>query len=90
MTSEQFAYWLQGYVEIRSSACKDVNCTFVDCVRNRPSKEEWQVIMDHLAEVFNKKTPNRSLMDQIQGAKPVPMPGFPNFQSTPNLGGAIC
>lgn len=45
MTPEQFAYWLQGYVEIRGSA---------------PTSGEWDVIKDHLATVFNKVTPNRS------------------------------
>lgn len=44
MTPEQFAYWLQGYVEIRGSA---------------PTSGEWEVIKDHLATVFKKVTPDR-------------------------------
>lgn len=42
MTPEQFCYWLQGYSEVSG---------------RRPSAEEWQVIRDHLAEVFDKVTP---------------------------------
>jgi hypothetical protein len=45
MTPEQFAYWLQGYSEIAGEA---------------PTKEQWQVIKDHLKTVFHKVTPNRS------------------------------
>lgn len=43
MTPEQFAYWLQGFAEIKGSA---------------PSEKEWLVIKDHLATVFKKITPN--------------------------------
>lgn len=42
MTTEQFAYWLQWFSEINSSA---------------PSNEQWKIIQDHLALVFDKKTP---------------------------------
>ena len=44
MTPEQFAYWLQGFVEIRGST---------------PTHGEWDVIKDHLATVFKKVTPDR-------------------------------
>lgn len=44
MTPEQFAYWLQGYVEISGK---------------QPTESEWQVIKDHLQTVFNKVTPVR-------------------------------
>lgn len=44
MTAEQFTYWLQGFSEINGST---------------PSEAQWQVIQDHLAEVFDKKTPDR-------------------------------
>jgi hypothetical protein len=44
MTPEQFAYWLQGYSEIAGDA---------------PTKEQWQVIQDHLKTVFHKVTPER-------------------------------
>lgn len=43
MTAEQFTYWLQGYAELNEQP---------------PSPEQWQMIRDHLALVFNKVTPN--------------------------------
>lgn len=45
MSPEQFVYWLQGFAEVHGSA---------------PTTQEWTVIKDHLATVFNKVTPNRS------------------------------
>lgn len=44
MTTEQFAYWLQGFFEIQGA--KEVTPTQV------------QIIKDHLALVFNKVTPH--------------------------------
>ncbi len=44
MTPENFAYWLQGFSEICGQT---------------PSKEQWEIIKDHLNLVFNKVTPNR-------------------------------
>ena len=44
MTPEQFAYWLQGFVEISDMSLP-------------PNSKEWQVIKDHLATVFKKVTP---------------------------------
>lgn len=43
MTPEQFAYWLQGFKEVGGE---------------RPLVEQWRIIKDHLATVFNKVTPN--------------------------------
>ncbi|WP_370601179.1 hypothetical protein [Pseudomonas nitroreducens] len=43
MNSEQFAYWLQGFVELNGS---------------EPTKEQWQSIKDHLKTVFMKVTPD--------------------------------
>lgn len=45
MTSEQFAYWLQGFAELTDGP---------------PSAEQWQSVRDHLAQVFHKVTPIRS------------------------------
>jgi hypothetical protein len=45
MTSEQFAYWLQGFAELNDGP---------------PSAEQWQSIRDHLQAVFVKVTPNRA------------------------------
>ena len=44
MTTEQFAYWLQGFAELNA---------------DQPSAEQWQSIRDHLNLVFEKKTPVR-------------------------------
>ena len=46
MTSEQFAYWLQGFAELNPQA---------------PNAEQWQAIRDHLQLVFKKETPKREL-----------------------------
>ena len=48
MNYEQFAFWLQGYAEIAAT-------------RTAPTAEEWQVIKDHLALLFNKVTPNYNI-----------------------------
>lgn len=47
MTPEQFIYWLQGFNE---------------CAQQAPTKEQWQIIQDHLKQVFNKQTPLRNLV----------------------------
>lgn len=46
MNYEQFAIWLHGFLEI--SNAEEIN------------KEQTQVIKDHLALLFDKKTPDRS------------------------------
>jgi hypothetical protein len=45
MTPENFAYWLQGYLEL--SATKDL------------TPAQVMIVKDHLALVLNKKTPER-------------------------------
>lgn len=74
MTPEQFAYWLQGFVEIRGSA---------------PTAGEWDVIKDHLATVFNKVTPNRQvyplspgIAEPYRGDPATPMPIGPYVSPT--------
>lgn len=42
MTSEQFAYWLQGFSELNETA---------------PTPEQWALIKSHLGLVFQKVTP---------------------------------
>lgn len=49
MTPEQFVYWLQGFAEIYGGT---------------PGIEEWGVIKDHLALVFDKKTPDYNKLAQ--------------------------
>lgn len=44
MTPRDFAYWLQGYMEVHGTT---------------PTDEQWQVIQDHLKLVFVKVTPDR-------------------------------
>jgi len=43
MTTEQFAYWLQGFSELTGGT--------------PPTAEQWQSIQDHLKTVFVKVTP---------------------------------
>lgn len=43
MTTEQYAYWMQGFVELNGG--------------KMPTSEQWQMIVEHLATVFNKVTP---------------------------------
>ena len=45
MTAEQFVYWLQGYMEIANPLMLNTG--------------ETRIIKDHLALVFDKKTPER-------------------------------
>lgn len=42
MTPEQFAFWLQGYVELTGG--------------NIPTQEQWDSIVEHLGLMFNKVT----------------------------------
>ena len=44
MNHEQFAYWLQGFVEMNSG--------------NPPNVWQWRMIKDHLQTCFNKVTPS--------------------------------
>ena len=43
MTSENFTYWCQGFVELTGGA--------------HPTPEQWKMIKEHLALVFTKVTP---------------------------------
>lgn len=53
MTEQQFVYWLQGFVELNPNAMLTLT--------------QWQIVKDHLAQVFKKETPQR----------------FPDFGRTP-------
>lgn len=48
MNAQEFTYWLQGWMELENP----------DTV----GPKQTQVIKDHLALVFNKKTPDRNLL----------------------------
>jgi hypothetical protein len=43
MTPENFAYWLQGFVELTQG--------------QTPNPAQWKSIQEHLSEVFKKVTP---------------------------------
>ena len=43
MNNDQFTYWLQGFVEMNGG--------------KEPTKQQWQMIKDHLKLCFNKVTP---------------------------------
>ena len=72
MTTEQFVYWLQGFMEIEDP--------------DRIGPKETQIIKDHLALVFKKETPNRTdgeldhvpLPNQIINPYNEPQPLWPN------------
>lgn len=86
MNPEQFAYWLQGFVELNPSM-------------DQPTPEQWKAIAEHLQTVFVKVTPpvqvppgpivaaparNRSTQDILQDAirelelrRPTPYVGPP-------------
>lgn len=50
MTPKQFAYWLQGFVELNDAP---------------PTPEQWQAVRDHLALVFEKVTPPSQRRDVL-------------------------
>ena len=61
MTAEQFAYWLQGFVELNGSM---------------PTEDQWQGIKDHLSTVFLKVTPHR-VGPAVASPKPFDFTGVP-------------
>ena len=67
MTTEQFAYWLKGFMEIQNPDTLD--------------KDQLQIIKDHLDLVFNKVTPVRTPVSAPSGSKPwtpTPIPSTPS------------
>lgn len=54
MSPENFTYWLQGFTEISQTP---------------PNDKQWQIIQDHLQEVFRKVTPVRTVGDKTVEAK---------------------
>lgn len=58
MTSEQFAYWLQGFAELNDGP---------------PSPEQWQAIRDHLQTVFVKVTPTFDPAQRLRPSVTVPL-----------------
>lgn len=64
MSPEQFAYWLQGFVEL--------------CPEQQPSQAQWNAIKDHLSTVFVKVT--APLGKPPQGTPPSIPPAWPDGQ----------
>jgi hypothetical protein len=56
MTTEQFAYWLQGFLELSEN--KTIN------------ERQVKIIKDHLALVFKKETPDRTEPKEHQKTDP--------------------
>jgi len=84
MNYEQFAIWLHGFLEI--SNAEEIN------------KEQTQIIKDHLALLFDKKTPDRSnkkeedstvylkkLVEEMEKRKPkdIAYPKYPPYAPMP-------
>jgi len=66
MTTEQFTYWLQGFMEVANPTTLDATQT--------------QIIKDHLALVFDKQTPDRApgLFDPTLPVPPKQWPANPS------------
>jgi hypothetical protein len=63
MTTEQFTYWLQGFMEV-------ANPTTLDEIQT-------QIIKDHLDLVFDKQTPDRTFTPQLEPIPTTPHPPYP-------------
>lgn len=55
MTSENFVYWLQGFLEIQGP----------DSI----SKQQVEIIKDHVALVLKKETPQRFRLQEISASE---------------------
>jgi len=60
MTTEQFTYWLKGFMELNET--------------NTLTEKQYQIVKDHLDLVFDKKTPNRDLDVKLPSLTPTPWP----------------
>jgi hypothetical protein len=77
MTSEQFIYWLQGFMEISDPASLN--------------EEQTQIIKDHLKLVLNKQTPERFVLPAQPWVSPIqPLPYSPPICDTPNPNQLFC
>ena len=63
MTTEQFTYWLQGFMEV-------ANPTTLD-------ETQTQIIKDHLDLVFDKQTPDRTFTPPLEQMPTTPHPPYP-------------
>lgn len=69
MTTEQFIYWLQGFLEI--SNAKELNET------------QTQIIRDHIGLVLAKQTPDRWNQPTITITPPYTPPVYPHLPNQP-------
>lgn len=72
MTSEQFAYWMQGFVELTPGMAT-------------PSPEQWEAIKQHLQTVFMKVTPPLQRIDSFPKHTAVPLDLYRGLQTLPGL-----
>lgn len=59
MTPNDFAFWLQGFIEMNPNAMV--------------TRTQWEIVKDHLKLVMNKQTPNRThtLLESIAPTFPM-------------------
>jgi hypothetical protein len=71
MTAEQFTYWLQGFMELTNM--------------NHLEPNQFQIVKDHLKLVFDKQTPDRSILKPTLPdiARPYPGPYTTNPSQYP-------
>lgn len=90
MTPEQFVYWLQGFTELSASG---------DVERIGLTEKQWDTVKDHLKQVFDKRTPDRTAPNlpytpapYTPPSQPVPFPNqHPPFHDPfGSQGGLIC
>lgn len=77
MNAEQFVYWLQGYFELEMARTTHQSPII--------TANQSKVIMDHLALVMNKVTPERSVIT-VDGGTTV----APDFFAPFNVERKIC
>ena len=70
MNYEQFAIWLHGFLEISNAETID--------------KQQTQIIKDHLALLFEKKTPDRIKKKEEDTPTGSPFPDLVTFVSDSN------
>lgn len=64
MTSEQFVYWLQGFIELNGGKL--------------PTKEQWASIEEHIKTVFHKVTPPITPYPIVNPSPYIPAAPFPS------------
>ena len=75
MNAKDFAFWLQGFVEMNPNAM--------------PTLTQWQTIKDHLKLVFDKRTPNNfNTLEGLHGI-PVEVPSHKRIEKLTELFDAL-